>query len=57
MNWMLSTPLPLIIVTVLYLCQAIAYVKTGDKGMSLAFVAYDLANVGFIWSWYAKYPT
>lgn len=40
--WMLAAA------SVLYLLASIDYFKRGDYGMSLAFVAYSLANIGFI---------
>lgn len=40
--------LPLWIAAILYLWQAYNYAATEHYGMSLAFVAYALANAGFI---------
>lgn len=48
----LETPIPLVVVLILYLLQALAYYRTARPGMALAFVAYALANLGFIWAWY-----
>jgi hypothetical protein len=47
----LDTPIPLVVVLVLYLIQAVGYVRTQQYGMAIAFVAYALANVGFILAW------
>lgn len=38
----------LAIVAVIYALVAVSYWRSGDHGMTLAFVAYALANVGFI---------
>jgi hypothetical protein len=43
-SWLLA------IVAVIYLGVAISYARERDYGMALAFIAYALANVGFIWS-------
>lgn len=42
-----SGPL-LVAVSMAYLWVAIGYVQTGRWGMALAFVAYALANFGFM---------
>lgn len=39
----------LVVVSVIYMGTAIAYGVDGRPGLSLAFVGYVLANVGFIW--------
>lgn len=36
------------VVTVIYLGVAVGYWRDGRHGMALAFVAYALANAGFI---------
>ncbi len=51
MRWLLDSPLPLAIVGLLYVAMSAAYWRAGDRGMSLAFIAYALANGGFIWAW------
>lgn len=33
-----------------YLCAAIAYLTSGNKGYALALGCYALANVGLIWA-------
>lgn len=38
----------LIVVCILYLITARDYIKKSDLGMGLAFIAYALANIGFI---------
>ena len=38
----------LTLVALIYFWVAIAYVREGRYGMALAFVAYALANIGFI---------
>lgn len=43
-------PWELGIAGVLYLIVAIRYGFAGNPGMALAFAAYALANVGFIWA-------
>lgn len=43
----MSTPL-LGIVAVIYLAVGADYLLAGNRGMALAFVAYALANVGFM---------
>lgn len=40
--------LPLALAGALYLWQAANYFSAGQYGLALAFVAYALANVGFI---------
>jgi hypothetical protein len=40
--------LPLALACGLYIWQAVNYAAAGQYGMSLGFVAYALANVGFI---------
>jgi hypothetical protein len=44
------TPYELGIASLLYLVVAGRYFQHGDPGMALAFAAYALANVGFIWA-------
>ena len=41
---------PLVLASALYLWQAINYLVLGDRGTALAFFAYSLANVGFMWA-------
>ncbi len=43
----MSAPL-LIAVTLAYACVAVSYLRERRYGMALAFIAYALANVGFI---------
>ncbi|HEY5656598.1 MAG TPA: hypothetical protein VIY27_02305 [Myxococcota bacterium] len=45
---MTPSTLPLWLACGLYLWQAWNYGEVGQAGMALAFVAYALANVGFI---------
>ena len=40
--------LPLAIAATLYLWQAANYAAAGQNGLAFAFLAYALANVGFI---------
>ena len=40
--------LPLWLASGLYLWQAFNYFSAGQNGMTLGFIAYALANVGFI---------
>ena len=40
--------LPLALTAGLYLWQAAMYAFAGEGGMSLAFIAYAVANFGFI---------
>jgi hypothetical protein len=42
------TPEILVIVGIIYLAVAIGYWQEGNVGMSVSFVAYSLANLGFI---------
>lgn len=42
--WLLS------LVALIYIGVAVSYARERNFGMALAFVAYALANVGFIWS-------
>jgi hypothetical protein len=44
------TPWELIIAAGLYLSVAVRYGKAGDPGMALAWAAYAVANIGFIWA-------
>lgn len=45
---MRADTLPLVLACGLYLWQAVNYALAGQKGMALGFVAYALANAGFI---------
>ncbi len=38
------------IVAVIYLGVGVDYLLAGNRGMALAFGAYALANVGFMWA-------
>jgi hypothetical protein len=40
--------LPLWLAAGLYCWQAVEFWKSGNPGMTLAFVAYAVANIGFI---------
>lgn len=44
------TPWELLIAGLLYANVARRYLDHGDPGLALAWGAYALANVGFIWS-------
>lgn len=46
----------LALAALLYLSVARRYFLADDPGMTLAFVAYAVANVGFIWA-AARYST
>jgi hypothetical protein len=52
MRWLTLSPLPLALAGVLYLAMAVAYWRTGQMGMVVAFVSYAVANIGFIVAWY-----
>ena len=41
--------LPLALGACLYIWQAYEYFRLGDQPMSMAFLAYAMANVGFVW--------
>ena len=43
-TWALS------LATVLYLLTSLDYAQQGNHGLSLAFVAYAVANIGLLWS-------
>jgi hypothetical protein len=43
-----STTLPLALASGLYSWQAVNYCLAGQYGMALAFIAYAVANAGFI---------
>jgi len=45
---LIASTLPLWLACGLYLWQAVNYAGVGQQGMALGFVAYALANVGFI---------
>jgi hypothetical protein len=45
---LIASTLPLWLACGLYLWQAVNYAEVGQRGMALGFVAYALANVGFI---------
>ena len=47
MTWVEVLPT---ITAFLYVLAAIGYASQGLKGMSLAYAAYALANVGLIWA-------
>ena len=40
--------LPLWIAAGLYVWQAVLYLRAGDSGLSIAFAAYAVANLGFV---------
>lgn len=42
--------LPLWLAAGLYLWQAFNYYTAGQHGMTLGFLAYAVANIGFIWA-------
>lgn len=44
----MTNTLPLWLACALYLWQALNYAVTNNQGMAIAFVAYALANGGFI---------
>ena len=44
------TPWELVLAAALYLLVAGRYLAADNPGMALAFFAYALANVGFIWA-------
>ena len=44
----------LAIAAILYLLTAYDLVKQGNYGMALAFLAYCIANIGFIWAIYTN---
>jgi hypothetical protein len=44
------TPWELLIAAGLYLSVAVRYGKAGDPGMAVAWAAYAVANIGFIWA-------
>lgn len=44
----MTSTLPLWLAAGLYLWQAVNYLTTGQNGMAFAFLAYALANAGFI---------
>ena len=49
---MTPNTLPLALAAGLYLWQALNYWIAGQKGMAVGFVAYALANAGFIMAAY-----
>ena len=51
MDWLFSWQ-PLAACGGLYALMAIGYMRRGDPGMALAFAAYAVANLGFIWNWW-----
>jgi len=42
-----DSPAPLVITGVLYVGQAIAYLRQGEPSLAIIFGAYALANAGF----------
>lgn len=48
----MTASIPLWLASGLYCWQAFEYFRLGQHGMTLAFLAYALANGGFIWSIY-----
>lgn len=44
------TPWELAVASLLYIMVSWRYLGNGDPGMALAFFAYALANIGFIWA-------
>ena len=43
----MTAPL-LLAVAIIYIWVAIGYIASGRTGMALAFIAYALANIGFL---------
>lgn len=56
MNWKLDlftkSPFALVLCMLLYMVQAAAFWRIGQRGLALAHLAYALANVGLVWAWY-----
>ena len=52
MNLLLASPAPLLAAGLLYVAMGVAYWRTDQLGMALAFWAYAVANVGFLLAWY-----
>lgn len=46
--------LPLWLAAGLYCWQAFEYLRVGNPGMAVAFLAYAVANGGFIWAFVPK---
>lgn len=40
----------LAVASALYICVAFRYASFGNSGMAVAFVAYAVANLGFLWA-------
>jgi len=54
-RFLTDSPAPLIIAGILYLCQTVAYLRQGEYGMAVAFCAYALANVGFVYDFLRRF--
>jgi len=52
-DWLLGW-WPMAIAGGLYLLQAAGYTARGEHGMALAFLAYAVANAGFVWQWWSS---
>ncbi len=50
-GWLLG-PWPMMLTSVLWLAQAVAYASRRDWGHVAMAVCYCLATWGLIWSWY-----
>lgn len=46
----MTSVLPLWLATGLYTWQMVEFIRLGNPGMALAFAAYAVANLGFIWA-------
>jgi hypothetical protein len=46
----MNSPILLVVVTVLYLFEALRLIYIGQSGLGLTFLGYTIANVGLIWA-------
>jgi len=46
----MNSPILIVVVTILYLLEAIRLAYVGQSGLGLTFFGYSLANVGLVWA-------
>lgn len=46
----MNSPILIVVVTILYLLEAIRLAYVGQSGLGLTFFGYSVANVGLVWA-------
>lgn len=47
-----KSPLALLLCMFLYMLQAVAFWRIGQRGLAMTHFGYALGNVGLVWAWY-----